>query len=104
MKLRERPVGNMREREEGVRSRCGATAPDVKTKQGITRENKLGRIGKDEVPSSNLGSSSSAGPWNLSDSRGFDMRGGKVLPYFFPYWPETRLMKDSIRAALACFI
>ncbi len=57
-----------------------------------------------ESPSSNLGSSSSAGPWNLSDSKGFVMRGGKVFPYFFPYWPETRLMKDSIRAALACFI
>ena len=48
MKLRQRIAG----------SRCGTTVPGAKTKQETTRENNLGRIGKDEVPSSNLGSSS----------------------------------------------
>ena len=69
MKLRQRIAG----------SRCGTTVPGAKTKQETTRENDLGRIGKDEVPSSNLGSSSSKSlvPQRLqgfscfSDSPGF---------------------------------
>ena len=45
----------------------GTTASGAKTKQETTRENSLGRIGKDEVPSSNLGSSSK----NPPKSKGF---------------------------------
>lgn len=35
-------------------NRCAATVPVIKTKQGATKENSLGIIGKDEVPSPNL--------------------------------------------------
>ena len=48
MKLRQRIAG----------SRCGTTVPGAKTKQETTRENDLGRIGKDEVGGSNPPSSS----------------------------------------------
>ena len=47
-----------KQHKENVWSRCGATAPDAKTKQGTTKKNNVGRIGKDEVSSSNLDSSS----------------------------------------------
>jgi len=58
MKLRESMAGCIKSEEEIARSRCGATAPGVKTKRDTTGENKPGRIGKDEVTSSNLVSSS----------------------------------------------
>ena len=48
--------------KENAESCCGATAPGAKTKQGTTRGNNLGRIGKDEVSSSNLDSSSIKAP------------------------------------------
>ena len=39
-------------------------------------------VGKDEVPSSNLGSSSNAIPWNHSDPKGFCYVGEK-FPLIF---------------------
>ena len=44
--------------KENAGSRCGTTTLGAKTNQGTTKENGLGRIGKDEVSSSNLDSSS----------------------------------------------
>ncbi len=41
-----------------ARNHCAATAPGNKIGQGTVKENNLGRIGKDEVSSSNLDSSS----------------------------------------------
>ena len=58
MRPQEPTAENTRTRERNARSRCGTTAPGANTKQGATGENNMGRIGKDEVPSSNLGSSS----------------------------------------------
>ena len=59
MRQQEHTTRDTRARDENARSRCNATAPGANTKQRATGENNLGRIGKDEVPSSNLGSSSS---------------------------------------------
>ena len=58
MRQQEHTTRDTRARDENARSRCNATAPGANTKQRATGENNLGRIGKDEVPSSNLGSSS----------------------------------------------
>ena len=58
MRQQEHTTGDTRARDENARSRCNTTDPGAKTKQRATGENNLGRIGKDEVPSSNLGSSS----------------------------------------------
>ena len=58
MRQQEHTTRDTRARAENARSRCNATAPGANTKQRATGENSLGRIGKDEVPSSNLGSSS----------------------------------------------
>jgi len=44
--------------KENVWNRCSTAVPDAKTRQETTGENMLGRIGKDEVGSSNLPSSS----------------------------------------------
>ncbi len=62
MKLREHAAGSTRRREEIARNRCATTVPGIKTKQSTIGENKLGRIGKDEVGSSNLPSSSKISP------------------------------------------
>jgi len=62
-------AGCIKAGKEIARNRCTATIPGAKTKQEATGENKLGRIGKDEVPSSNLGSSSKI-PLESLDSGG----------------------------------
>ena len=48
----------MKLQQKIAENRCATTTLGAKTKQETTKENNLGRIGKDEVPSSNLGSSS----------------------------------------------
>ena len=58
MRQQEHTTRDTRARDENARSRCNATAPGANTKQRATGENNLGRIGKDEVSSSNLDSSS----------------------------------------------
>ncbi|MCI9391607.1 MAG: hypothetical protein HFF65_04295 [Oscillospiraceae bacterium] len=59
----------MKLQQKIAENRCGTTVPGAKTKQKITRKDNLGRIGKDEVPSSNLGSSSKI-PLKSLDSGG----------------------------------
>ena len=51
--------------KENAGSRCGTTTLGAKTKQGTTKGNSLGRIGEDEVSSSNLDSSSKKLPKSL---------------------------------------
>ena len=58
MRQQEHTTRDTRARDENARSRCAATVPGSNVKQGTTEEKRSGRIGKDEVPSSNLGSSS----------------------------------------------
>ena len=67
MKLRQRIAG----------SRCGTTVPGAKTKQETTRENDLGRIGKDRETcpcrnnTVNNGPDSFVNAWNISDIQHF---------------------------------
>jgi len=56
--------------KENVWNRCSTAVPDAKTRQETTGENMLGRIGKDEVGSSNL-PSSSKNPLKSVDFGGF---------------------------------
>ena len=67
MKLRQRIAG----------SRCGTTVPGAKTKQETTRENDLGRIGKDRETcpcrnnTVNNEPDSFVNAWNISDIQHF---------------------------------
>ena len=54
-----RRTGSVKLQQKITGNRCATTVPGDKKNQETTGENNLGRIGKDEVPSSNLGSSSS---------------------------------------------
>jgi len=56
--IRKPKAGNVKLQQRITGNRCGTTASGAKTKQETTRKNSLGRIGKDEVTSSNLVSSS----------------------------------------------